>query len=111
MKIQTTLFEVGNISNKCPKDDRTYKVLTPNCLLLGRSKSKVPDDAKLAKNLKQSERYKVIQQVTKNFWEGAKAELLKKSERCKLIQQVKKNFCDRWSIKVAPQDNPLPKVA
>ena len=61
--------------NKSPGADRSYKILMSNCLLVGRSLSKVPDDACLAEHLKESERYELIQQVTKNFF-------------------------DRWSVKV-----------
>lgn len=33
--------------NKCCPADRSYKILTPNCLLIGRSLNKVPDNVVL----------------------------------------------------------------
>ena len=76
MELQTVLFEAANLSNerpiginKTPKADGTFKVLTPNCLLMGRSLNAVPDDTELAGHMKKSDRYQLISQVTSEFWE------------------------------------------
>ena len=61
---------------RCSHEDGTYKILTPNSLLMGRSHSKVPDDAQLTEHLKKSKHYKLIQQVTKNFWDSQAAEVI-----------------------------------
>ena len=74
-ELQTVLFEVANLSNdrpigmnKCPDADGTFRVLTPNCLILGRSQHKLPDDANLANYLNHAERYRLVQDVTSEFW-------------------------------------------
>ena len=84
-ELQTVLFEAANLSNerpiginKTPKVDGTFKVLTPNCLLMGRSLNAVPDDTELASRMKKSDRYQLISQVTSEFW-------------------------DRWSQEVTPE--------
>ena len=84
-ELQTVLFEVSNLSNerpiginKTPKADGAFKVLTPNCLLMGRSLNSVPDDSELANHMKKSDRYQLISQVTSEFW-------------------------DRWSQEVTPE--------
>ena len=75
IELQTVLFEVANLSNerpiglmKTPREDGTFKVITPNTLLMGRSKNSVPDDANLGDHMKKSDRYELIQQVTSDFW-------------------------------------------
>ena len=82
IELQTVLFEAANMSNerpigvnKSPQSDGTYKILTPNCLIIGRSTSSIPDDTNLAGHLKKSERYELIQQVTKDFWSRWVAEV------------------------------------
>ena len=74
-ELQTVVFEAANLCNerpigvhKVPKADGTFQVLTPNCLIMGRSLNKVPDDSNLASHLKKSDRYQIIQQVTADFW-------------------------------------------
>ena len=74
-ELQTVVFEAANLCNerpigvhKVPKADGTFQVLTPNCLIMGRSLNKVPDDSNLASHLKKSDRYQIIQQVTTDFW-------------------------------------------
>ena len=74
-ELQTVLFEVANLSNdrpiginKCPEADGRFCVLTPNCLILGRSQHKLPDDANLADHLNHAERYQLVQHVTAEFW-------------------------------------------
>ena len=54
---------------KTPRADGSYPVLTPNCLMMGRSTNAVPDDASLAANLKRGDRYQLIQQVMAEFWQ------------------------------------------
>ena len=75
VELQTAMFEVASLCNdrpiginKTPKEDGSFDVLTPNCLLMGRAINRVPDDAKLVQNLKHSERYALIQQATTDFW-------------------------------------------
>ena len=74
-ELQTVMFEAANLSNerplgvnKTPDADGTFKVLTPNSLLMGRSSNVVPDDAEFASYLKHSQKYELIQQVTSEFW-------------------------------------------
>ena len=64
VELQTVLFEAANLANerpirvvKTPDAEANFKVLTPNCLLLGRSSISVPDDVNLATHLKKSDRY------------------------------------------------------
>ena len=75
MELQTAFFEAANLCNerpigihKTPRADGSFKVLTPNCLILGRSLNTVPDDCDLGAHLKKSDRFELIQQVTSNFW-------------------------------------------
>jgi len=74
-ELQTVLFEAANLANdrplgvvKTPRSDGSFPVITPNCLLLGRSSNSVPDDANIAAHMKHSDRYSLIQQVTSDFW-------------------------------------------
>ena len=74
-ELQTVIFEAANLCNerpigvhKVPKADGSFQVLTPNCLLIGRSQNKVPDDSQLATHLKKSDRFQLIQQITMDFW-------------------------------------------
>ena len=75
VELQTVLFEVANMANerpmgvhKKPLADGSYKPLTPNCFLFGRSTGELPDDSELAYRFKNSERYELVQQVTQYFW-------------------------------------------
>ena len=75
-ELQTVLFEVADMCNnkpigvnKSPLEDGSFTVLTPNCLLMGRTTNCVPDDSDLEHHLKKSDRYRLIQQVTRDFWE------------------------------------------
>ena len=75
LELQTVLFECANLVNerplgvlKTPREDGTFKVLTPNSLLIGRSLGTVPDDISLRSHLKKSDRYELIQQATSEFW-------------------------------------------
>ena len=75
LELQTALYEAANLCNerplginKTPNADGSYAVLTPNCLIMGRSLAAVPDDAKLSDQIKASERYHLINQVTSDFW-------------------------------------------
>ena len=74
-EFQTVLYEVANLANERPigverKPDRdgSYKVLTPNCLIMGRSTNAAVDDSGLSFNLKPSDRFHLVQQVTADFW-------------------------------------------
>ena len=75
VELQTVFFEVANMANerpigvhKKPLADGSYKPLTPNCFLFGRSTGELPDDSELAYRFKNSERYELVQQVTQYFW-------------------------------------------
>ena len=75
VELQTILYECANLCNerpigvnKSPRADGSFEVLTPNCLLMGRSLNRAPTDAELASHLKTSDRYHLIQQVTDDFW-------------------------------------------
>ena len=74
-ELQTILFESANLMNerpigvqKTPKSDGTFQVLTPNCLLMGRTLNAVPDDANLTLHMKHADRYHLVQQITADFW-------------------------------------------
>ena len=75
LEFQTVLFEIANLSNerpigiiKKPSADGSFRILTPNRLIMGRSTNSVPDDVQLSSHMKRSERYELIQQVTSDFW-------------------------------------------
>ena len=70
------MFEAANLSNerpigiiKTPSVDGNFPVLTPNSLLLGRSRNCVPDDSQLSLQLKKSDRYQLVQEITTSFWD------------------------------------------
>ena len=63
LELQTVLMEAANLSNerpigvvRTPKSDGTFSVITPNSLLMGRSRNLVPDDVNLGAHLKQGAR-------------------------------------------------------
>ena len=74
VELQTVLMEVADICNERPiglskpRDDRTYALVTPNQLLLGRSTNVLPDDTALTEDLPMSSRYRMVQHVTTAFW-------------------------------------------
>ena len=81
-ELQTVVFEVANLCNerplginKSPRSDGSFKVLTANCLLMGRSSNKVPDDSILAESMKKRDRYQLVEQVTRDFWQRWTAEV------------------------------------
>ena len=74
-ELQSAMFEAANLCNgrpiginKYPAADGAYQILTPNCLIMGRSRSEVPDHGCIAENLKKADRFKLIEQVTLDFW-------------------------------------------
>ena len=74
-ELQTALYDIANVCNEkpigltgVPKSDGTFDVITPNCLLLGRSLNTVVDDSDLGSYLKKPERYLLIKSVTQDFW-------------------------------------------
>ena len=74
-ELQTTLYEVANLANerpigvdRKPEPDGSYKILTPNCLIMGCAVNSAVDDAGLSFNLKSSDRYHLVEQVTSDFW-------------------------------------------
>ena len=75
-ELQTALFEIADLCNerpiglnRTPEADGNFKVLTPNCLLMGRSVNVAPDASNLPDLMKKGDRYLLIQQVTKDFWD------------------------------------------
>ena len=52
-----------------PRDDGTYELITPNQLLHGRSANMLPDDTPLTEDLPVTNRYRLVQHVTAQFWE------------------------------------------
>ena len=81
-ELQTVLFEVANLCNerpiginRYPQADGTFRVLTPNCLVIGRSSNKVPDDGLLVETMKKADRYQLVEQITRDFWERWTAEI------------------------------------
>ena len=75
VELQTFLYESANICNERPiglakpREDGSYLVLTPNHLLLGRSKNILPDDTPVLNGLCASSRYRLVSHVTLKFWE------------------------------------------
>ena len=74
-ELQTALFEIADICNnrpiginRTPDSNGVCKVLTPNCLLMGRALNKVPDDEDIIREMKKIDRYELIQQVARDFW-------------------------------------------
>ena len=67
-------------------------VFNPNCLPMGQSTNKVPNDTALAEHMKKSERYKQIQQVTKNFWDRQSTEVTPETVMCQKWQKTKRNL-------------------
>ena len=81
-ELQTSLFEAADLCNqrpigltKVPQADGSFKVLTPNCLLMGRTTNAIPDNTGLADKMKKNDRYLLIQQVTLDFWSRRTAEV------------------------------------
>ena len=67
-------MEIANICNERPiglsksREDGAYSFITPNNLLMGRSSNVLPDDTELADTLPVTKRYRLVQHVTKIFW-------------------------------------------
>ena len=74
LELQIVFVERANISNKRliglpkPRSDRSYKILTPIHLLLGRSSSILPGDAELSDVLLCLLKQRLVNQVTTAFW-------------------------------------------
>ena len=74
VELQTILTEVSNICNERPiglskpRADGTFSFITPNHLLLGRSRNVLSDDTELAQDLPMAARYRLVNHVTSNFW-------------------------------------------
>ena len=75
LELQTILMEVADMCNERPigmskpRDDGTYELITPNQLLHGRSANMLPDDTPLTEDLPVTNRYRLVQHVTAQFWE------------------------------------------
>ena len=74
-ELQTALYDIANVCNerpiglnKVPNSDGLFDVITPNCLMLGRSTNAVLDDSNLGEHLKKPDRYLLIKKVTQDFW-------------------------------------------
>ena len=81
VELQTILMEVANICNERPiglskpRADGTYSLITPNQLLLGRSKNILPDDTEIVDDLPMKARYRIVHDVTTDFWKRWSAEV------------------------------------
>ena len=76
LEIQTVLFEAANLCNERPlgvskkvQADRTYLVLTQNCLLMGRATHGPISDIFIESKLTKSQRFELLQSIAKHFWE------------------------------------------
>ena len=75
LELQTALFECADICNERPlglntkpREDGTFDVITPNCLIHGRSGNFVPDDTDIVNGLPMAARYRLVHHVTSAFW-------------------------------------------
>ena len=81
VELQTILFEIANICNERPigvskpRSDGSYSLITPNQLLLGRSMNILPDDTEINDNLPMRARYRLVHEITSNFWERWSSEV------------------------------------
>lgn len=81
LELQTILMESANICNErpiglsLPRADGTYEIITPNQLLLGRSLNILPDDTPIVDKMSMKSRYRLVHQVTSNFWKRWSAEV------------------------------------
>ena len=81
VELQTVLFEIANICNERPigvskpRSDGSYSLITPNQLLLGRSVNILPDDSEIVDNLPMRARYRLIHEITSNFWKRWSSEV------------------------------------
>ena len=76
LELQTAFSEIANICNERPlglnlkpREDGSFTLITPNELMIGRSGNKVPDDAELAANRPMKDRYRMVQHVSKVYWD------------------------------------------
>ena len=76
LELQTAFSEVANICNERPlgvnlkpREDGSYTLITPNELMTGRSGNPVPDDIDLVENRPITCRYRMIQHVSKAYWD------------------------------------------
>ena len=72
--MQTVLFEAANLCNERPlgvnnkvQDERTYIVLTPNCLLMGRATNGPITDAFMESKLKIFQKFGLVWSSTKHI--------------------------------------------
>ena len=112
-ELQTALYEIADLCNnrpigvnKTPRADGSFDVLTPNCLLLGRAINVVPDDSKLAKDLKHSERYQLILQVTNDFWKRWTSEVTPEAVIRQKWHENQRNLCPK-DIVLVHDSSPL----
>ena len=75
MELLTAVTEAADLMNQRPLGIYTrptegghYPVLTPNCLLMGKTVNTPVDDASLLFYMNRAERYCLIQQFTREFW-------------------------------------------
>ena len=81
LELQTAMAEIANICNERPiglskpRADGSYEIITPNHLLLGRSKNILPDDTPIVQNMSMRERYRLVHEITSSFWKQWSAEV------------------------------------
>lgn len=75
IELQSFLMEAANLSNERPigvdksvEPDGSYRILTPNCLLLGRAENKAVEETDLENFVKKMERLELIRRTTAQFW-------------------------------------------
>ena len=81
LELQTAMAEIANICNERPiglskpRADGSYEIITPNHLLLGRSKNILPDDTPIVQNMSMRERYRLVYEITSSVWKQWSAEV------------------------------------
>ena len=82
LELQLFLMEAADMSNdrlisvhKRIPADGSYRILTPNCLLLGRAANKPAQDDGNEDFRKKSERLQLVAEVTQHFWKRWAAEV------------------------------------
>ena len=81
IELQTVMMEIANICNERPigvskpRADGSYAIITPNHLLLGRSRNILPDDTPIVENMPMRERYRLVHEITSSFWKQWSAEV------------------------------------
>ena len=76
-----------------PRSDGSYSLITPNQLLLGRSMNILPDDAEIVENLPMRARYRLVNEITSNFWKRWSSEVSPSLVVCQKWHEESRNLC------------------